>query len=188
MCKKIIVFLCGLTSVAYSASLSHLDELKKESPFGLLTNDYGILNKKDLRLNRCSATPAPFQDPPINFVFAYWQCFEKEKIKMDCERGGYDEQSRIWMAMLVIAARRNEGSHEFISRRPMPLRTCRNYQREWNRITKKQAHVCVSGSEPIKETRDGETVWNWTFGRYKTRLGCDSYFDGDCNASVQCDN
>ena len=78
--------------------------------------------------------------------------------------------------MLVIAGRRNERAHEFISRRPMPLRTCRNYKRQWK------------GSEPIKEIRDSEAVWNWTFGRYKTRVGCDSYFDGDCNAPDQCEN
>jgi hypothetical protein len=183
-----IAFIAFHISLAASANgQRHLDILRKVSSFGLLTNDYGILNEKDLKINSCIAWPAPFQDPPLNFAFSYWQCFEKNHINVECEVGGYDEHEKSRMAMLVILGKRIEGIHEFISRRPIPLSSCKAFVRDWRKLTRKQAHVCVSGSEPIKETRNGKPVWNWTFGRYKTKLGCDSYFQGECDNLDVCD-
>ena len=62
--------------------------------------------------------------------------------------------------------------HEFISRRPIPLRSCRLYQRDWQKFTKNEKYVCVSGADPGKEIKEEKTVWVWIFGRYKTRKGC----------------
>ena len=42
-------------------------------------------------------------------------------------------------------------------------------------------YVCVSGAEASKEIKDAKTIWVWIFCRYKTRKGCDSYFDGECD-------
>jgi len=188
MQKVITLFLIIFSYILWARPDRHLTDLKKESPHGLLTSDYGILSIKDLRINSCIALPAPFQDPPLNFAFSYWQCFEKNQINMDCEVGGYDEHEKSRMAMLVILGKRIEGSHEFISRRPMPVSSCKAFLEDWRQLTRKQTHVCVSGSEPLKEMRNGKLVWNWTFGRYKTKLGCDSYFQGECDIRKKCDN
>ena len=188
MQKVITLFLIIFSYMLWARPDRHLTDLKKESPHGLLTSDYGILSIKDLRINSCIAWPAPFQDPPLNFAFSYWQCFEKNQINMDCEVGGYDEHEKSRMAMLVILGKRIEGSHEFISRRPMPVSSCKAFLEDWRQLTRKQTHVCVSGSEPLKEMRNGKLVWNWTFGRYKTKLGCDSYFQGECDIRKKCDN
>jgi hypothetical protein len=187
MQKVITLFLIIFSYRLWARPDRHLTDLKKESPHGLLTSDYGILSIKDLRINSCIAWPAPFQDPPLNFAFSYWQCFEKNQINMDCEVGGYDEYEKSRMAMLVILGKRSGGIHEFISRRPIPVSSCKAYLADWKRLTNNQAHVCLSGSEPKKEVRHNQIIWNWTFGRYKTKLGCDSFFQGECDNLDVCD-
>ena len=37
-----------------------------------------------------------------------------------------------------------------------------------------------------KEIKDEKSTWVWIFGRYKTRKGCDSYFQGDCDGRRTC--
>lgn len=165
---------------------NHLRELKKEFPYGLLTDDYGILNRLDLKINACTARPGPFIDPPVNHAYSYWQCFEVKNSKMICERGKYDPHEEALMSMLVLSGIRDGEVHEFISRRPIALQTCRLYQRDWKKFTNNEKYICVSGVEPSKEIVGAKIRWTWIFGRYKTRKGCDSYFDGECDEKRAC--
>ena len=129
MWKALISIICfGCISLPTNAS-THLQELMKEFPYGLLTDDYGILSKLDLKINACTAIPEPFPNSR-NQAYSYWQCFTVKNSKMDCERGKYDPHEEALMSMLVLSGERNGELHEFISRRPIPLGSCKLYQKD----------------------------------------------------------
>lgn len=186
--RKVLMLILFLLVCSVSLAHSneeHLQELKKEFPYGLLTADFGILSKQDLKTNTCIAEPKPFSKENRASPYPYWQCFEVKNSKMICERGKFDSHEKAVMSMLVVSGVRDGELHEFISRRPISLGSCRLYQKDWQKFTKNEKYVCVSGSDFGKEVKDTKTVSVWIFGRYKTRKGCDSYFDGECNIKKQ---
>ena len=86
---------------------THLQELKKEFPYGLLTDDFEILNKQDLKINTCIAEPMPFSYEKRVSSYPYWQCFEVKNSKMTCERGKFDSHEKAVMSMLVVSGVRD---------------------------------------------------------------------------------
>ncbi len=184
MRKAVILFFLGLTISAADTPQTHLQRLKNEFPYGLLTDDFGILNTQDLKTNACIARPAPFSEQDGTSPYPYWQCFEVKNSKMTCERGKYDPHEKVVMSMLIVSGTRDGYLHEFISRRPIPLWSCRLYRRDWLKFIKNERYVCVSGADHSKEFNGKKTVW--IFGRYKTKKGCDSYFDGECDGVRIC--
>lgn len=176
---KALILLCFICNASWAHSNhNHLQELKKEFPYGLLTDDFGILNT-------CIAEPVPFAEENKVSSYPYWQCFEVKNSKMTCERGKYDPHEKSVMSMLVVSGIRDGALNEFISRRPIPLTSCRLYQKDWRKFTKSEKHVCVSGHDISKAVQDKKTKWVWIFGRYKTKKGCDSYFEGECSLQYQ---
>ncbi|MBX3034168.1 MAG: hypothetical protein KF865_09595 [Bdellovibrionaceae bacterium] len=181
----LLLFSYGLSSA--NNHQAHVNELKKDFPHGLLTDDFDLLNKQDLKINTCIAEPAPFSEKKGLSSYPYWQCFEVKNSKMICERGNYDPHEKATMSMLVLSGERDGELHEFISRRPIPLNSCRLYQKDWLKFTKNEKYVCISGSDPGQEIKGVKKVWTWIFGRYKTRKGCDSYFHDECGGKLNCE-
>ena len=75
--QKIItsLFVCYLiTSLSACASQQtlHLRQLKEDFPFGLLGDDYGILNKDDLAINTCNVEEVEAFPPRDVSPYAYW--------------------------------------------------------------------------------------------------------------------
>lgn len=185
--QKTLIFFFLICSLSLAIDhQTHLQELKKEFPHGLLTDDFNILNRQDLKTNTCIAGPTPFSQAKISSPYPYWQCFEVKDSKMICERGKYDSHEKTLMSMLVISGTRDEELHEFISRRPIPFESCRLYQKDWRKFTDNERYVCVSGAEPSREIKETKVAWTWIFGRYKTQKGCDSYFEGECDGKRTC--
>lgn len=186
MWKKVAALLLSfsLSSSFAGRGESHLRQLNTDFPYGLLTDDFGILDRDDLKINSCIAVPGPFADS-LNqgYGYPYWQCFEAKKAKMICEGQKYDPETKSRKSMLVISAARGDELHEFISRRPINLRSCRLYQSEWQKLVSHEKYICVSGETPSRKKESRKTVW--IFGRYKTKKGCDSYFEGECNLQYQ---
>jgi hypothetical protein len=187
MQKLIVLFLLVCNVSAADMHQIHLQKLKKEFPYGLLTDDFGILNAQDLRTNICIAGPTPFSEQDRTSPYPYWQCFEVKNSQMICERGKYDSHEKVVMSMLVVSGTRDGELHEFISRRPIPLWSCRLYQKDWLKFTKNERYVCISGADHSKKAKEKKVLWTWIFGRYKTKKGCDSYFQGECNQTSACD-
>ncbi len=152
-----IVIIVNFSLAIANANQSHLQQLRKEFPYGLLTNDFGILNKQDLRTNTCIAGPIPFSEDNQISPYPYWQCFEIKNTKMTCERGKYDSHEEVVMSMLVVSAMRNGELHEFISRRPIPLWSCRLYRKDWLKLTRNEPYICVSGSDHSKKISGKKT-------------------------------
>lgn len=175
----VLVFLLSSNTMALDES-SHLQELKNIFPYALLTDDFGILNKDDLKINQCIAVPSPFSEEKSS-SYPHWQCFAGKDVKMICDGKKYSEEDKARMTMLVISGERNGQSNEFISRRPMRLKMCHLYQHDWAKFTKNEKYICISGEFIESETdKVGKKVWVWIFDRYKTKKGCDSYFRDAC--------
>lgn len=183
MWKIIIILLLYINGANASDNTKHLNELRSAFPYGLLTDDYGILTKEDLEINTCTAPAVPFS--PESLAYPYWQCFETKRAKFECEGNKYDPTEKERVTILVISAIRDGELHEYISRRVFSLATCRLFQRDWKKLLKNEHYVCISGSlNQIEKNKSGKT-WSWTFDKYKTKKGCDSYFEGDCSLRYQ---
>jgi hypothetical protein len=181
---KVIIFsfLFSVNTTALEKK-AHLQELKELFPYALLTDDFGILNKDDLKMNQCIAEPSPFSEDNSTF-YPYWQCFEIKNAKIVCEGKKYSTEEKSRMTMLVLSGTRNNELNEFISRRPIKLKTCQLYLRDWAKFTKNEKHICISGDFINSEiNKTGQKKKVWIFDRYKTKKGCDAYFRGTCNPS-----
>lgn len=178
---KTLIFSCVLSiSAMASEENAHLQELKKNFPYALLTDDFGILNHDDLKINQCIAEPSLFSQN-VSTPYPYWQCFDIKDAKMECEGRIYSAEEKSRMSMLVITGARKNELNEFISRRPMKLKTCRLYLHDWARLTKNENHVCISGNSISSNMhKKGQKKSVWIFDRYKTKKGCESYFSEMC--------
>jgi hypothetical protein len=162
---------------------SHLEALKAAYPYGLLTDDYGILNMDDLKINTCIATPSPFTEKFHSYP--YWQCFEVKNAKMVCEGNKYDPDQKTRVALQVLSGVRNGELHEFLARRLWSVESCQNRKKNWHKLIKGEQYVCISGDLISKHVENGKTRWVWTYGRFKTTKGCDSYFADECDLKLR---
>ena len=135
--KFIFISFCFFSTSADTNN--HLNELNSAFPYALLTDDFGILTKEDLKINSCIAEPAPISKI-INksYSYPYWQCFEIKKTNVICEGRKYDPESKSRVSMLVLSGVRDGERHEFISRRTIPLDSCRLYQKDWRKLTRNE--------------------------------------------------
>ena len=184
----VILFFLWINASAANIHQVHLHELNKEFPYGLLTDDFGVLSILDLKINTCIAGPIPFSKNDKISPYPYWQCFEIRNSKINCELGKYDPQEKDTMSMLVVSSMRNNELHEFISRRPITYRSCQLYIKDWQKLTKNEKYICISGADHSEKTNGSKVTWTWIFGRYKTKKGCDSYFQGECTGVNDCEN
>ncbi len=172
----------------------HPQQLISQYPYALLTDDYGVLTEDDLKTNSCDATPCPFSEKDTSSPYPYWQCFDLRTANLACEGRKYDFSEKVRVTLLVISGIRDGVLHEYLARRPIPLSSCRLYQKAWRKFVENEKYLCISGEiSSIKTDSNGRRRWVWVFDRYKTKKGCDSYFEGECDlkkiiANGQCEN
>jgi hypothetical protein len=120
-------------------------------------------------------------------VYPYWKCYSTKDASLHCDDPDYDEDEKSLVVILSLEIRsQNDGSHDYLTRRAIRLESCKYFQNEFNKITKGESNVCVSGEfwkkNPIG-TGNAEMIWS--FDKFKTTKGCVSYFAGNCDLSVQ---
>jgi len=179
---SLIFFLC----ISYSAWGIDL-AVKKKYPYQLLTEDYFILNENDLAGYTFGMNPAPFNGKPSGLN--YWQCFSCEHISITLEDTGSstedfgwkdnigDIQIRVWIKKGVF--------HEYAMRREWSVGEFQHDFNRWRQLMKGEKHVCLGGHfvshEKMFDHGIPIEVYGWIFDKIKTKKGCDSYFDGDCD-------
>jgi len=183
MKKKIIFMLILLCWVPYNIYAID-DSLKKKYPYSVLTNDYGILNEKDL--NDDFKPPIPFSPKNIS-GYIYWQCYPRDNVTITLKDIGYSSQNISDNdGELTITVYRKSGIlHKYSMRRNWPVMGVEKKFNRWMKLMKNEKYVCLAGSSAIREDKimhgQKQQVYFWTFEKIKTKKGCDSYFDGDCN-------
>ncbi|MBI3556556.1 MAG: hypothetical protein HY074_09860 [Deltaproteobacteria bacterium] len=169
-----------LPQAGAASSSKHLDELRKRYPYGLIGDDFGLLNVDDLAVNTCDAEPEPFSEKSI--AYPYWQCFETNKIVFSCKLEDYDESIKKQLAGIEITVSLSDQQISYSSRRAIVLSNCKWFESEWKRVTQNQKHVCLSGPRGSDDEMSGvQKQTNRMFDKFKTQHGCVSYFHGDCD-------
>ena len=159
----------------------HLDYLRTLYPYGLLTDDFGILNVKDLAFNTCNVRKTePFSDDSISYP--YWQCFPIKLTSYLCHNVGFDESEKREKAILVIGIQNKNLYHEYLSRRAIDTSACLKYKKIWEEAILGNQFVCLSGPfSNHKNDQDRTENYYWVFDKFKTKTKCFSFFEGECN-------
>jgi hypothetical protein len=161
------------------AQTSDSRNLQERYPYSIIGNDLGLLNEEDILISHCVAKAEPFSLQKLT-SHPYWQCFSTQGSAVECDEADPDEGGRT--AILAIVLKKDGAVHEYLSRRAISLKDCKEHAREWVRLTASEDHVCVSGQfiNPSENAPD-RTDRAWIFESFKTARGCDSYFDDGCS-------
>jgi len=172
--QTIIILICSLfTTSSWGAHSEHLSSLNSKFPYGLLSDDHGILSISDLAINACRIKAEPFLPRPFVTPYEYWQCFDKKSISLKCSGNGTPDQHEGIMGYVKVKACMGHEVHDYMERRPWPIRECRNFLKDLTRIMNNQRYVCISGSFIENEIdNSGHKTTTWLFERLKTSEGC----------------
>ena len=156
-------------------------------PYGLLGDDHGLLTEQDLAVNTCDVIPEQFS--PTSKAYPYWQCFNTNQLSVLCENPIYAEDLGTKAVIMAVRAKTGTSIQEYLSSRPISLKRCHGYQRDWQRLSRAEKYACVTGQLNGKGTdNEGAQVIYWIFDKFKTHRGCVSYFVGACNLAYQLRN
>lgn len=190
MSARAIFFMLLLLGFSVNA-LSVSSIAKEKYRYTLITDDYGILNQNDLSTYTGRITKvAPFSGSEREFSLSYWQCFPRDHISITLEDMGYSTEDFGWndsLANLKITAMAKPGIfHEYTMRAVIPTYLYEKKFHLWRNLMKKENYVCLGGEfgdRKNKTREDGmkQEIYSWTFDKIKTKKGCDSFFDDDCN-------
>lgn len=174
-----IFFLLQLSLAASSKSPAEL------YPNRLITQDYGIVTADDLAYDNKQMFPAPY-DPSKNLFNRYWQCIPVKAVmpKYDTwlgEDGMGPAGVEIPMCELETQIKLSSGLQIYGDRRAHPDTFCREFDRNWRKLTRGEEIVCFNGEAPSNENDKALGKYrSWVWNKFKTRKGCYSYF-GDCD-------
>lgn len=179
----LIALLWGISLNAWS-----VDTLTKQKYHSLLTEDYNILNKKDLIYAFKGMPPRPFSLENSG-AYQYWRCFPRENISITLEDMGYSSEDFGWkdtLADLEISGMVKPGVfHEYGMRSVWPVKDLQKLFNSWRRLMKGEKYVCLAGhfvnySEP-SDYGIKRKVYGWIFDRLKTKKGCVAYLNSNCD-------
>jgi hypothetical protein len=64
----------------------------------------------------------------------------------------------------------------------MEHKNCLWFKKRWTQLTSNESNVCLAGSNAgIEKESDGSLIRTWVLDRFKTKKGCESYFEGYCS-------
>lgn len=181
--KNKIVFVLGLLIIFSSTSAAITAPIKKKYPYSVLTNDYGILNEKDLDTYKMGVKPPPFL-PKEGYGYLYWQCFPRDRVSISLKDMGYTSEDiggeENYSVLKIMISDDSSGYHEYSMRRVWPTSTYEHRFKLWLKLMKNEKYVCLLGDFVNRETIKGAVSQHWIFEKIKTKKDCDSYFAGDC--------
>lgn len=141
-----------------------MNKFADKYPYAILGDDFGILNEDDLAINSCIATPVPF--PPDLPSYPYWQCFQIKNVTFVCDNAKGVKPNKLTPTALVILAKDDANQHEYISRRAIEHKDCLSFKKDWQRMTRQETYVCLSGGFIGSEDNKKK---DWVFDKFKTR-------------------
>lgn len=172
--RKIAGWIFVFSVFSFSSALAkptHLEKLRSRYPYGLIGDDYGLLTVEDLAVNTCNGEPTPFEEE--NGAYPYWQCFSLKKAKLRCQNASYDPSIKKVLGYTFIEAKNENGLQSYLARDARDIRFCKEFLRDWKRITRREKFVCVAGTfARIQPVKDGHQETDWVFEKFKTRKGC----------------
>lgn len=183
MSLKILAGLFCLLTISCSAIA--LDEaLKKKYPYNVLTEDYDILEEKDLSSDTQDFTSYDSFDRKGS-PLRYWQCFETKDISINYSIMDYAEEWHELVGLLQISVFKNKKlSTIYVVGKGLGLSMCNTDKNRWENLIKDEQHVCLNGdffpSQDPDSFENRNKIDVWTFDRLKTKKGCAGYYGSDC--------
>ena len=133
-------------------------------------DDYGILNEDDLAINTCNVLEMESFPPKEISPYPYWKCYPVKDVSIMCDDSGYDEDAESIMTILDLEVRsQKEGNHDYLTRRAIPMESCKYFQTQLEKMTKNESHFCASGEFWSKGKWNNGTTWS--FDKFKTKKG-----------------
>jgi hypothetical protein len=181
MSKKLIRGFCLLvfhfvSTLAFGTASGHLAELNSRFPYGLLSDDHGILTVNDLATNACLVRPKLFNPISDHNPYDYWQCFESKTVSFDCDSNGIPDDFEGIMGFIVVKALVGQVHHEYLEHRPWPIKECKKFIKNAAALVNDARHVCIAGSIVVSEKdHTNQQSFSWKFERIKTRRGCEGH-------------
>jgi hypothetical protein len=179
---KFLLILSILVNLSFNAFA--IDQAnKKRYSYLLLTDDYHILDGKDLADYGRKLSPRLFSLKNSG-GYNYWQCFPRGKVSIYLEDMGYSTEDYGWKDTLADLKIRVYVSpriiHEYQMPAVWPVADYVDRFRLWHKLMAKQKYVCLAGSFGQKEKKLEDDVsreiYYWTFEKIKTNKGSDCYF------------
>lgn len=174
-----------MLSLSTAPTICHAKSPSKY-PYGLLTLGYNIVIEDDLAYDAHERIMGP-DDPETALSGLYWQCFPMEKVRTKFDSWNGPDGMGPWnknynMCTLEISVRDQKSVQIYVDHRGHRIDFCREFIREWKRLTRKQKIVCLNGEGGGYETDKKLGKYKlWTWEKFKTLDGCYSYFADECN-------
>jgi len=180
---KIFCLFFLFCSSAWAAS-----PLAKKYPEALLTDDHGILKEKDIASDLLDKM-VPYNLNEDQSGISRWQCFSVRDVKPKIEKwkgvDGAGPDKIVTMCDLHILVDGKSLWHDYFEPRAWNNNHCLEFMKTWTRLTKNEEFVCFSGAPFLLEKQNvggvDRMVKLWQWSKYKTKKGCDSYREGDCD-------
>jgi len=159
--------------------------LQMKYPDGLLTDDYGILEEADLFFDIKNGNPRKYDINEMQPGYYRWQCFRVEDIKFKYSTWRAPDPMGafkiiVWMCDFSFTINNQKISHFYYDRRARRIEFCRGIFKDWKKIRNGQKYVCLNGEPNLLENN----VKAWTWNKVKSKNGCTSLFEGDCDTTL----
>lgn len=182
---KQLILKPGFIAFVFIISCATTSRFSQKYPYGLLTQDYGILNEDDLGIYAWLTTePSPFSPESFNPAYMYWQCFPSQYVKLGCQRIESDDSNNPYSDADIVIETDSE-IHEYGFRRAIDLNACKAYLKNWQRLARGENAVCFGGKPVDTEIKlihgRRKKITGWIYDKLKTKKGCYSYFGKHCN-------
>lgn len=150
--------------------------LHQKYPDMVVGENYEILNESDII----------FDIKNLGRGATVWECFSVKDVKysyttsVDVDPTG-DTKEINTMCEFIFLAKKKGVVSIYHDRRTRDIYGCREIDKKWKKITKGQTHVCLNGS--FGSIEKNKKMWFWE--RFKTKIGCDSFFEDYCYTRVK---
>lgn len=179
--KLILIFIVTLT---FLGCFFDKKSLREQYPDGLLTDDYGILTEEDLLFDISQGSSHPYNINEYQSGYYRWQCFPTKNVTFNFGKWRDNDPLGpsdiiVTLCFFGIKVKTDGLSHTYIDRRARRIEFCEGLQEKWKLLTANQDYVCINGEPDGLEGNEK----SWTWNKVKTRRGCTSLFEGDCDIS-----
>lgn len=143
----------------------------KQSHYGLVNYDYGILSIEDLnQSDKGSFKATPFDG--ISMGYPYWQCFNKKYLKIKCNYIEPFDRSGSFLAIDIGTETEN---HFYSLSHAVSGEVCKGLLTEINKVLKGQEYFCINGIDGVLDSVTEKREYSWSFYRIKTKSGYAHY-------------
>jgi len=152
--------------------------LREQYPDKLLSDDYGILNEKDLidENDELPIGPIGKDSNPA----PRWICAKNQNLKFKCVGSNIKtEELNDFSADFYMTIVDGKKEYDFFYRGQISNERCDERIELWKKLMDGENYFCAAGAL-MNADRENEDIISAAFYRFKTKKGCDAWIEGDC--------